>query len=640
MGPENKGSSKSFPMIEYEGEESLISKLKDVVSIDPRVTTFMYDETLPRLPVPPLPQTMERYLRSCAPLLDEEELQATEKVVKEFMAGDGPVLQSKLLQRAKEHKNWLEDWWMEHAYLNFREPLIPYLNIGGPQTLHLTKWPPSHSSAISYVSMFVYSSLIFHQLLREECLQPQTSVKGNHLSMEQFRRLFNTCRVPGQPSDALRSWWKTRREGDCPDHLIVLCNGHIWCFCPYDSRGEVTVAELEAQFTSIRDQSDSMGSGPGVASLTSESRDIWAKNCEWLRALSANNAKTLELIESAMFVVVLDNAEPANMNEVFWESVCGDTSNRWADKSFSIVVTRNGYALSNNDHTPYDAMVLVVLTHFGQRLNEAVDLRAVGRAGVRPFLPPPKLLKLDLDPCIISAISSARQKSKKLNSNIEVSFKQYYGFGKNWMKEKKVHPDALVQMTLQLTYYRTYGRMAPTYETATTRQFYHGRTETVKSCTSAAKTFAITMQDPTASLQDKVKALRTACSGHEELMRQCKGAQGIDRHLFGLYLTALENGFDVPAIFTDSAFAKTGGGGNYVLSTSTLGYTDCAGGVAPMVPHGYGVFYTMMPTWIYIMVSTFKDGGSVPAPEFMAIFTSCLDDVRTLLDDPISSSKL
>lgn len=37
----------------------------------------------------------------------------------------------------------------------------------------------------------------------------------------------------------------------------------------------------------------------------------------------------------------------------------------------------------------------------------------------------------------------------------------------------------------------------------------------------------------------------------------------------------------------------SGGGGNFLLSTSTLGYSITNGFVAPMLKDGYGVFYTM-----------------------------------------------
>lgn len=35
----------------------------------------------------------------------------------------------------------------------------------------------------------------------------------------------------------------------------------------------------------------------------------------------------------------------------------------------------------------------------------------------------------------------------------------------------------------------------------------------------------------------------------------------------------------------------SGGGGNFVLSTSLVGYTRIAGAIVPMVKHGYGIVY-------------------------------------------------
>lgn len=58
----------------------------------------------------------------------------------------------------------------------------------------------------------------------------------------------------------------------------------------------------------------------------------------------------------------------------------------------------------------------------------------------------------------------------------------YQGFGKEVMKAVKIHPDTFVQAALQLVYYRLHEKVAPTYETATMRPYYRGRTETVRSC--------------------------------------------------------------------------------------------------------------------------------------------------------------
>ena len=59
---------------------------------------------------------------------------------------------------------------------------------------------------------------------------------------------------------------------------------------------------------------------------------------------------------------------------------------------------------------------------------------------------------------------------------------QYSGYGSNFMKKAKSSPDGWMQMVYQLAYYRQYGKPCPTYESASTRKFLTGRTETVRSC--------------------------------------------------------------------------------------------------------------------------------------------------------------
>lgn len=50
--------------------------------------------------------------------------------------------------------------------------------------------------------------------------------------------------------------------------------------------------------------------------------------------------------------------------------------------------------------------------------------------------------------------------------------------GKTELKKYKVSPDAVFQLSLQIAYYRLHKAFAATYESASTRQFARGRTET------------------------------------------------------------------------------------------------------------------------------------------------------------------
>ena len=146
-----------------------------------------------------------------------------------------------------------------------------------------------------------------------------------------------------------------------------------------------------------------------------------------------------------------------------------------------------------------------------------------------------------------------------------------------------------------------------TYETATTRQFYHGRTETVRSCTSEALAFAqaITDEKPIPK-QDLQKLLIQAITKHLQLMEQCKNNQGCDRHLLGLKIQALEQGQVLPELYQDPAYKLSGGDGNFVMSTSLCGYSEVTGACPPMVYDGYGVFYGIPNDKICVWITTFK----------------------------------
>lgn len=47
-----------------------------------------------------------------------------------------------------------------------------------------------------------------------------------------------------------------------------------------------------------------------------------------------------------------------------------------------------------------------------------------------------------------------------------------------------------------------------------------------------------------------------AARRHDDLMKQAREAMGCDRHLFGLYCIAEENGLPIPELFTDASYSK------------------------------------------------------------------------------------
>ena len=67
----------------------------------PAGRTLAYQDRLPKLPIPPLEDTCRRYLRAVQALQDEKEHTQTKAAVQDFLENDGPMIQEKLRNWAK-----------------------------------------------------------------------------------------------------------------------------------------------------------------------------------------------------------------------------------------------------------------------------------------------------------------------------------------------------------------------------------------------------------------------------------------------------------------------------------------------------------------------------------------------------------
>ena len=93
--------------------------------------------------------------------------------------------------------------------------------------------------------------------------------------------------------------------------------------------------------------------------------------------------------------------------------------------------------------------------------------------------------------------------------------------GKGFIKKHEMSPDAYVQMALQLAHFKLHGESVLTYESAHTRQFLHGRTETVRSCSNEAVAFvrAMDAMKSPGDRQTKEYLLRRACTTHVQAVQ-------------------------------------------------------------------------------------------------------------------------
>ena len=64
--------------------------------------TLAWQSQLPKLPIPPLEDTCKRYLKALEAMQDKNEHEATTAAVQEFLQGEGPRIQQKLIEWAKD----------------------------------------------------------------------------------------------------------------------------------------------------------------------------------------------------------------------------------------------------------------------------------------------------------------------------------------------------------------------------------------------------------------------------------------------------------------------------------------------------------------------------------------------------------
>ncbi|GMF64487.1 unnamed protein product [Phytophthora lilii] len=497
--------------------------------------------------------------------------------------------------------------------------------------------------------------------LKLEQVPPET-MGGNVLCMNMFRRLFSTCRIPERPTDRFK-----RVDPASVRFITVCCEGRVFVLRVYDEEDELlTIGDLEVQLLHILRHSAYLNSLPAtkraglddeglpqfVGALTAMKRGKWAEARQALVEFDQLNERSLHKIETSLFTVCLESASPATPSELARQCAASNAGNRWFDKSFQYIVFGNGMVGANMEHANADATVLQSMFRWlGERYlnrNGGYETFIESRHHSLEFLPPPELLRWRLPHEITSnVIPTALGDFERDGSKLRMVVVRNKTFGKSKLRAEKLFPDTFVQMGIQLAGFRVFRRAVPTYESGHTRMFVEGRTETIRTVTTEVLAWLQMQDQPGADEAEVVEKLKRAMARHKELSLAALSGNGIDRHLLGLQIAAMQKTGSPPALFTDPSYAKSGGGGNFVLSTSNVsGYPWLWGGFVPMLPHGIGICYGCENDFLSFMITSFDPsdrdqqvpgppGAQLPrvtAPEFQRALFQAFEDIYALVE--------
>jgi carnitine O-acetyltransferase len=497
------------------------------------VPTFGEEDRLPRVPLPTLQDTTDRFLAWCAPLLTPEELAATEAAVAELLAPDSPAhaLHADLVAHDGQPgvASWLDDFWRDR-YLGRRDRIALNANF-------FFLFQDSDLGQIERAAHLAASAVAFKKTIDDETLAV-VEQRGRPLSMHQNRFLFSATRIPGDPRDTSRNPYSDEWPGPSQErHIVVLHRGAAFRLDVIAPDGRpYTADEIGTALRAVVAE----GPGAGVGALTSKARAEWAASRAAL--LDRGNADALDELERALFCLVLEDSAPDGPLAAADQLLHGDAANRWFDKAVSLVVFADGRAGINGEHCNLDGTTIVAFL-------DAILTAGPSTGG--DAVPATRRLEFVLDDALRADIAAARADFAAYAAATATSTLSI-DFDAERAKALKCSPDAFAQLAFQLAHQRAKGHLGATYESIATRAFRHGRTEAMRVVTPEVVEFVAAMEDPAADAQTRRDAFRAAAEAHVTRAKECQAGLAPEQHLWELQLRQKRQGGGEPMAVFDS----------------------------------------------------------------------------------------
>jgi hypothetical protein len=386
-------------------------------------------------------------------------------------------------------------------------------------------------------------------------------------------------------------------------------------------------------------------------------------------------------------------------------SAVENPENRWYDRASSQIVSRNGVSMYQGEHSPMDAIVCAttpvdIVSKFSEDVKETGEVLKKMNCSTPGDLPHQHQFDASVDGDDRRQVQSSIEicqwvipepvQLMLLNAyayhtgvaaGCHIAAFQNTRFGKATLRKHRVHVDFLCQLAIQMAHCvdcaaceargdkrstsvdvreAVRRHFVATYESASTRVFQQGRTETVRSATlemrhlieliipmifpsfpvisevapAPNREWCETGKGPSTRPAGQFAALRAAFQAaqqkHLQLVKEASTGAGIDRHLMGLRIAqtlVLQRSMPValtppPSQPVDVAASASASSAvpvtlreavqraqAFSLLTSQMVGDTFLGGFAHVSPHGYGVCYYVQDHSIRACVSSFETPG-------------------------------
>jgi carnitine O-acetyltransferase len=667
---------------DYERDAAILEPPYDSDTVPPP-PLYRYQRDLPRLPVPSLQDTIDRFLPTALPLAESpEEEESLRQACRDYLH-QAQHLQERLLEKAAASRStsWLQQWWNTLGYLQFRDPVVInvsyFFNLPDDPTLSTGTSSREQDPQIQRGALVLKAAWEYRQMVASGTLPQETIGKAKTpLCSVGFKYLFHSCRIPNMGQDSYKLY-----DPSIYTHAVVACRGHFFVLPLVDDCGqEYPLQALEVALRQCQKlaHQQRLQAAPttkhGTPPPPLDEGDMWLQELGYLTTSHRDACATardallcipgmdeaLPLLESGMLLLCLDDEMPYSMQQRarhYWHG--NGSSNRWYDKNIQLIVTKQGALGYVGEHSMMDGMPAVGLCRHlaGRTYRQWRDEASTHTSLLSPSTP---VVRNIFEPILKTLSNESRMPLKELVLDAKSNFldmvdsfdmhvQSFRGYGTTFIKSAGFSPDAFVQMAMQLATFRLFGRPAATYESTQVRPMLHGRTETTRTVSPASLAFCHAMEHGGAAndkhynhadttmrqmhASKKLNLLKEATESHVKYSRLASQAQGVDRHFMGLALVAKE-GEEMPALHSHPLYVRSK---IWRVSTSTL--PGVAPGFGPVCDTGVGIGYDAQPNSCIFSVSSLKRyGWTEPLCHYLE---EALLDMRELIElESMSRSKL
>ncbi len=520
------------------------------------------------LPVPPLPQTLERFITGVSPLLSNDEIDLTKAAAAHFESHCGEVLQQRLLEFAQQEDARGVSWLTEiklAAYLQETRPIALSSNPG----MQLDY--PSNDTGVQRAASFIHRVVRVHIDYLNGAISQPIDARGQPISMYNWRVLAGAIREPLAEGD--RYYYAASQTAN--RHISLLWQGHHITLQVSDAEGRVFSAQTLAD--ALQSIVDADYEQPAFNTMALSALGS-AKTGAHLQLLckEPHNQTVYQALRDSLFCFSLHYSGENDLKQLHEQTFMPGFA--WQYKPFSYQFDLDSdFVAMLFEHSEIDGGALKLI--YQKAFALALDDEVTGQPATR-------LLDWQCDAATtasiqqdIDAVTAQARQFQLTSCRID-----------NSAIVTKVSHDAMLQFALIYAQLKVFDRVRLTYEAVDTSHYKAGRTEAMRPDSFEAIELCRALLNDSATKEQ----LNAAFAVHRQRVIACKTGQAYDRHLTALQAMVRESDDTncVDAFFSSPGY-KVLTGGDF-LSTTSLGDFSPVMRVifVPTLTGGFGVYYS------------------------------------------------